>query len=62
MKRILLCGSVGCILFLMIFFENSPVGFIAVGILVAIVYRYYFRFNCVGIRWIRDIVRSSPIG
>ena len=44
------------------FFENSLIGFIAAGILVAIVYRYDFRFNCVGIRCIRDIVRGSAIG
>ena len=44
------------------FFENSLIGFIAGGKLVAIVYRYDFRFNCVGIRCIRDIVRGSAIG
>ena len=44
------------------FFENSLIGFIAAGISVAIVYRYDFRFNCVGIRCIMDIVRSSAIG
>ena len=44
------------------FFENSLVGFIAVGILVAIVYRYDLRFKCVGIRCIGDIVRSNLVG